>query len=853
MMAKAPGYFRFVGGLLLEDGKKAGVSLSAMDVMPDGRYHTIGFDLSRQPNWGKGILTNWELRWFGDKGEIGLNAFRTQRIGNKIIGAPSLVPGKEHAIPGLVLPRAHSLFRWEGGRCNGATLRFYGRDGKELPNTSVSIGADHPSATFTTPEMLIQATVEIAAGGDGYPVFQVLDYTKRFAESGTWRGQWIWSQKEEGPNDARIWFRRELDLDAEPAYGAIAMQADDVGTLYVNGKEAGKTRQWNLPGYFDVTALLQKGHNIVDVCVYNGSMNGGLSADVYVQMRNGEIYADTDRRWTCDPKSNASGHIPTIIAQPVVELGLPAVTAPWKNGIGYRHAGPRGLLEILSSKPGEIQAKVLQLPPKRVERIHFRLVREGLRDYEMNISIQPSSAEWKKDSVVTLTYGVPYVEKGKAALFVADDYIGVTTPLRPVAEWTVSARPTSPLQEARFVNAPHTMIELGGQRFSPIFWHTVTAVRSKKYHEFQMGFDYGFRNFRVMTDFHDFWLGPGQFDFTAFDNLMTEILTVCPDGIFNLHIYAHMPDWWIRKYPDEMAAKYGNAPRRIDREYQTLTSRKWVEDAREPLEALIRHVKSKPYAGQFWGATVCENGNGEWFWNNQDALGRRSWGGYAVADIVNFRKYLQEKYGTDTALAKAWNHPGMTFAQAELCPPAAADKAGCGELYISPDEQNVMDWIDYRSVALGQAICGFGKHIKELTNGKWLFGVYYGYFTELLGNSGGRPIQLSGHTAFLEVAKSPYVDFVHGPSRYTFRRVGMADGLMQPWNTFTMRGKTVYIEGDYRYGYGPIETTPYYQNYIGSPASGFRSLGQMYRAFGMMLATGCPLYWFDISGGALYE
>ena len=120
-----------------------------------------------------------------------------------------------------------------------------------------------------------------------------------------------------------------------------------------------------------------------------------------------------------------------------------------------------------------------------------------------------------------------------------------------------------------------------------------------------------------------------------------------------------------------------------------------------------------------------------------------------------------------------------------------------------------MDWIDYRSVALGQAICGFGKHIKELTDGKWLFGVYYGYFTELLGNSGGRPIQLSGHTAFLEVAKSPYVDFVHGPSRYTFRRVGMADGLMQPWNTFTMRGKTVYIEGDYRYGYGPIETTPY--------------------------------------------
>ena len=153
---------------------------------------------------------------------------------------------------------------------------------------------------------------------------------------------------------------------------------------------------------------------------------------------------------------------------------------------------------------GEIQAKVLQLPPKRVERIHFHLVREGLRDYEMNISIQPSSAEWKKDGVVTLTYGVPYVEKGKAALFVADDYIGVTTASRPVAEWTVSARPASPLRQARFVNAPHTMIELGGQRFSPIFWHTVTAVRSKKYHEFQMGFDYGFRNFRVMTDFHAF-------------------------------------------------------------------------------------------------------------------------------------------------------------------------------------------------------------------------------------------------------------------------------------------------------------------------------------------------------------
>ena len=850
-MSKVPGYIGFASMAVQEDGARKGFGAPIQSVMPDGEYHTYIFDVSHnQMHTGK--MSNWEVRFTGYSGAVGLKSIKARSIVNRIADAENLLPGKQSPVAQL-MPRSRCILKWEGPEPATTTLRFFDRDMQELPQTSVVLKPRDKQVEFTTPEMLIYSMVEMANGGVGYPVLQEIAHVPRHARVGRWRGQWIWCQKEDGPFNARVWFKKEITLDENASYAAVAMQADDAAALYVNGTFVGRTTHWQIPGFFNVTKSLKNGKNEIAICVYNGDLNAGLSADIYVKTPSKEIFADTDRSWTCEAKSNSEAHIPKVIGQPVFELGLPDETEPWKKQIGFRHAGPCGILEIIESRPGRIKAKVLELPKASISRVHFKLQREGCADYEMYINLAPASNEWKKGGIVELSYKVPYVEKGRARLFLADDYLASMQPETPVLEWSVAATAAPPLLQARFVNAPRTMIKLGDKLYSPTFWHALGSTRGGRLEELQIAAEQGLKNYRVAVDFHKFWRGPNEYNFDDLDAIMTEVLTVCPDAVFNIQIYAHMPEWWLNMNPDEMAAKAHGAPLRRDREYQTLTSRKWVEDSREPIRALVEYVKTRRYADRIWGATVCENGNGEWFWNNQDARNNRAWGGYGVADTVNFRKYLQEKYGTAEALAKAWNMPGMTFEKAELPMPEAAGKAGCGELYISPKEQNVMDWIDYRSVALGQAICGFGKIIKELTDGKWIFGVYYGYFTELLGNSGGRPIQLSGHTAFLEVAKSPYVDFVHGPSRYTFRRVGMPDGIMQPWSTYQLRGKTVYVEGDVRLGYGMAIDYPYTKNYIGQSDSGLRSIGQLYRMFGMALATGSTFYWFDIEHGAFYE
>ena len=177
--------------------------------------------------------------------------------------------------------------------------------------------------------------------------------------------------------------------------------------------------------------------------------------------------------------------------------------------------------------------------------------------------------------------------------------------------------------------------------------------------------------------------------------------------------------------------------------------------------------------------SIAENGNGEWFWMAQDIKMRPSWAGWAPCDTRNFRDFLRRKYATDEALATAWHHPNLTFETAELPPPGSEKKASLGGEMLDPQkDQQVIDWFAFRNDALGQAICHFAHVIKDATDGKWLTGFYYGYNTEL-GSNPGLNIQMTGHNGFLEVARCPDVDFLTAPSRYTHRRIGMADGLMQ--------------------------------------------------------------------------
>ena len=849
VMAQQPGFFRFCGQLRHEDGTKESFHLSPQMVVPDGKYRPLLFELSQQID-NKSIVTNWELRWFGTPGVIGMASLEVLPEGNLIPGAHHLTTGETIALDALK-PHAKYRLRWAGEVPSDISIRFYDNQLREFPDTAVHFTADTREMHFTTPEMLIQAQLTLDGEGKGHPVLTLEDYHFPFSPYGKWCGKWLWSRPmDTGPYKALVWFQRDFDLPENIEYAAIAWLADDNAEWFINGESVGRSLIWTTPEQREITAFLHPGHNRITVRTWNGTQAGGLAGDVYVKANGKELCFDTDEQWTCtEAASHTLGNTP--IDQPVVVYGAPETTAPWFRNISYRYAGPKGQLQLLEATPGELRVLVKSAPPHPGRELHFTLESPDGTSRAVRLCVTPDMGEWQAGQEVVVHYPVPYLEEGQAALRLTDEYVKIDG--NPVlAEFAVPHRKPPAIQQASLETTGRPALLLGDERHDATFWHCIATNRTKRYYELQIAADAGLKNYRVEADFLDFWKAEDEFDFSVLDNNLAQVLTVCPDAIFCIHTYAHMPDWWLEANPDETSAHGDGGPRKIDREKQSLSSKKWLADAEVAIRILIAHLQTKPYADRIWGMSVSENGNGEWFWMNNDLNMNPSWAGWAPCDTRNFRDFLRKRYGTNEALAAAWHRPDLTFETAELPAPGSEKNASLGGEMLDPQrDQPVIDWFAWRNDALGQAICHFAHVVKDATDGKWLAGFYYGYNTELASNP-GLNIQMTGHNGFLEVARCPDVDFVHGPSRYTHRRIGMADGLMQTWDTFLLHGKQVYCEQDVRLSYSRAEADNM-KMYVARAESALESVGQMNRVLGMQLATGTLTYWFDLVHGSFYE
>ncbi|MBQ7652416.1 MAG: hypothetical protein IJS15_15770, partial [Victivallales bacterium] len=365
LKSNRPGYFRFNASCIIE-GKRKFVSIDAISAMPDGEYRNYVYDCTGAKDW-EGVVEGWELRWMGEEAEIGLKEMRTSPINNRLAFADSLTTGAEVRLQQL-MPRAKCRIRWEGTRHGKACVQFYDREMRLLPETVIM--QDATPVEFTTPEMMIYATLRLIEKGDGFPVVEQLEYVKPFTMPFGWRGYCIWSQTEPGPMNRRVWFKRVIELDEKPKYAVMAMGGDDRCYTYVNGKFMGRTSRWRDTGRYDITNQLKSGKNTILCSVHNDLSWGGFWGNVYIQTEKGVILADTDDQWTCDPDSNIDTALPQDISKPVCVLGPTNAATPWKGRMTLKFAGKRGAMEALSLRPGVMKVRILEEPlaiPRRLE------------------------------------------------------------------------------------------------------------------------------------------------------------------------------------------------------------------------------------------------------------------------------------------------------------------------------------------------------------------------------------------------------------------------------------------------------------------------------------------------------
>ncbi len=851
--ATQPGYLSF-GYVTRKDGKAvSGISgLKPVQVMPDGKWHTIVFPVAKGTKW-QGIMTNYELVWSGNEGTLALKKISAVKVENVIPDAVAFAQKKSTFIDTL-MPRMQCRLSWLNGDVPEVELTAYNRNLEKLEDFSVKIDKNSKSAVFSVPEDAVRLKAELKNNGNvkGFPQLVVTEgYRRPFAPSAGWRGQWIWHQREWGPFHASVWFEKSFDLPEKPEFAIAVVMADDESYTYINGEFVGGTRDFQAPRRFDISKYLKKGRNRILVRVFNGMQNAGLVFNSFIRCNGREMFIDSDKTWKCDPDSNLERRFPKKIDKAVVELGDPNFTMPWASMIPFKYAGRVGVLDVEKFEVGKISARIESLPADIVRQIKFILTAPDGKKRSMILPISPDSSHWKKGGKIEFTFPEPRWEGSAFKLAIDDDYIFCKGAETSVAV-DKKVYPSVQIQQARLLNSgKRPVLEFGGRKYNPIYFNSVRSQGRNNWFEVDLAAKAGIRTFRLGANFLDFWKGENKYDFSRFDAVMDTLFSHVPEAMAIIQLTVHMPDWWLAANPDHESKHFSGAGRMKQYDKQAMGSKKWLKDAEAPIKALINHIKKRSYADRIWAMTICENGNGEWFHWVTDAKGRLSYNGCSPSDYETFRSQLREKYKTDANLAKAWKQPGVTFATAKMPDPSQMNKGSIGTMLDQEKDARLIDWYIFRNRIFGEALCHFGKVVKDATDNKWLVGAYYGYFNDLSAN-GYWKLQVVGHNAYLEVAKSPYIDFVHGPSRYTYRKVGMSDALMQICNTFTTYGKTVFCEQDTRTFYGRPESDSM-KIYVGTSDSGHTSIGQMNRGFGMALATGTAYYYYDITTSALYE
>ena len=819
------------------DGKKNFLIPRATPVIPDGKPHWVIVH-PRYPSPDSVVTAldfGWRNLWGGT---VRIEKVRVLKEKNFIPGAEFLQAGGSGFLDYLWGGREY-LLEWRGGNAKGApTVSIRWLDGEDREIGMTELPAGYTELKFSPPATTARGVLTVDGKRAGHPVIR----EAHPAELDNWRGEWIWSQAEKGPEHTTVWFEREFELPDEPVADAVAFAAaDDCSWIFVNGKYAGRGGDHHEGARCDVAKLLKPGRNKFTVRVRNDTGYGMLLANLFVTLPGGDRRIVTDGEW----KYAVGDKKPHKIDTPAAVIAAAHNKYLRLNPV---YIGRRTELEIVSTGKGFFTARAKGKPEKLPGALQYALVGEG-----KTRRIMLATRVTREGELYRFEYTPPFLmQGGKFELFLNDDRLYVAGGV-PVGEITVTPPAPAELAPARYeFSGGRIRLRVGERIMTPFFWKfpgNFPRSYTGKSDQILAAHEAGFDNVALSTDFPKFWIAPDKFDFSNLDAQIEQVLSLNPDAVLMIQVGCFMPDWWLDANPDDVSAREDGAPRDRNYERQALSSRKWLRDARIPLAAFVEHVKKSPYADRVWAVNVAENVNWEWFWwNGSRYRGEKPFfSGFSPADTATFRQHLKRKYASDAALAAAWKQPEVTLGTATMPTAAEINGSHAGALLDPEHDQKVIDWFEYRNASLGEAFISLCRDVKELSGGRWLAGGYFGYFLGLSGGS-GHPIHDVGHNSFLEAARSPYVDFVRAPANYGKRRLGLSDGNSIPFDTFLARKKVVYVECDLRTalkedpaGYGDVP--------IARPATLRQNIDIMNRTFGMVCATGCAYYWYDITGG----
>jgi hypothetical protein len=247
----------------------------------------------------------------------------------------------------------------------------------------------------------------------------------------------------------------------------------------------------------------------------------------------------------------------------------------------------------------------------------------------------------------------------------------------------------------------------------------------------------------------DAWTGPGQYDWSRFDDFLYSILAKNPEALFLPRILLPAPEWWKQQHPDELVA-YAHPPEEVEYKHPihgeggiiagwgspvqaSFASEKWRRNTGNALAALLEHVEHSLLNRRIFGYQI-GNGTtlGEWHY----------FGSHYLPDNSG---PMQERVG--------------------YCPDADERlNTSFGLLRDPQQEKRVIDYYQRFHNVCAETIIYFCRIVKAVER-DLVCGVFYDYQLENIW------MQEGGHLAPEKILDSPHIDFIAGPYTYQLTNV----------------------------------------------------------------------------------
>jgi hypothetical protein len=269
---------------------------------------------------------------------------------------------------------------------------------------------------------------------------------------------------------------------------------------------------------------------------------------------------------------------------------------------------------------------------------------------------------------------------------------------------------------------------------------------------------------------------PGQDAAPALERL-DALFAADPDAKAVVSVNLNPPAAWLEAHPTATVTTSDGA-----QPFACAASEVWRNDAKAALTGLIQAVKGKYDASRILGYMVGALKDGRWHYN----------GGHDTSEdnAAGYRRWLRTRYADDAALKKAWADEETTFDTAAI---PEMPKGAAEEIFLDVATlQNNVDFLQYTSEAVADAIAAFATHVKDQAGAESLVYAPYGYTLDIVDNA-------KGHLGLAKLLNAP-VDVFVGPVSSFDRGVGGAGGYMGPVDTVLGHDKQWLLIDDTRTG-----------------------------------------------------